>query len=115
VLALTALPATSFSQVDQGSITGAVTDTSGAAVPKADVALTSTDTGLTLHARTDANGIYTFSPIKIGNYSVTVKAQGFQTTTQENLHLDLQQRLSVNVALKPGSVSETVTVTTAPP
>ena len=114
-LGLAVLPATSFGQLDQGAITGVVTDTTGAVVPKANVALKNLDTGLVLRDQTDNNGVFTFSPIKIGNYSVTVTAHGFQTTTQENLHLDLQQRLSVNVALQPGSVSQTVTVTTAPP
>lgn len=107
-----ALPA--LAQVDQGTITGVVTDSSGALVPGASITLTDTDTGLVLRSKADANGIYTFSPIKIGNYTVSATAKGFQTTTQENVHLDVQQRLSVNLALKPGSVSETVTVTAAP-
>lgn len=115
MLAPVILPANSFGQVDQGSITGIAADTSGAVVPKADVSLKNIDTGLTLHTQTDNNGIYTFSPVKIGNYSITVTAPGFQTTTQENLHLDLQQRLNVNVTLKPGSIAQTITVTTAPP
>lgn len=102
-------------QVDQGTITGIVADPSGAVVPRAAITLTDTDTGLVLTSHADANGIYTFSPIKIGNYKVSATAQGFQTTTQENVHLDVQQRLSVNLTLKPGSVSETVTVTAAPP
>jgi len=104
-----------FAQVDQGSITGVVTDSTGAVVPHAAITLRDTDTGLVLKSTADGNGIYTFSPIKIGNYTVSATAQGFQTTTQENVHLDVQQRLSVNLALKPGAVSETVTVTTAPP
>lgn len=103
-----------FAQADQGTITGVVTDTSGAVVPNADITLTSIDTGLTLHGKTDSNGVYTFSPIKIGNYSVSATAKGFQTTTQQNVHLDVQQRLNVPIALKPGEVTETVTVTTAP-
>jgi hypothetical protein len=102
-------------QVDQGTITGVVVDPTGAVVPNAAITLTDTDTGLVLRSRADSNGIYTFSPIKIGNYTVSATAQGFQTTTQENVHLDVQQRLSVNLTLKPGAVTETVTVTTAPP
>ncbi len=104
-----------WAQLDQGTITGVVTDTSGAVVPNADVTLTSTDTGLVLHARSDGHGIYTFSPIKIGNYRLSATARGFQTTTQENVHLDVQQRLNVGLVLQPGEVSQTVTVTTAPP
>ncbi|MDI3255873.1 MAG: carboxypeptidase-like regulatory domain-containing protein [Bacillota bacterium] len=101
--------------MDQGSVTGVVTDTTGAVVPNAQVTLKSTDTGLELQTKTDQSGVYTFSPVKIGNYQVTVGAPGFQTTTQSNLHLDVQQRLAVNVELKPGAATETVEVTTAPP
>jgi hypothetical protein len=102
-------------QVDQGTITGVVTDASGAAVPKANVTLTATDTGLTLERQTNDSGIYIFSPIKIGRYSATVSATGFQTTTRENLVLNVQGRLGVNFSLKPGTVTENVVVTTAPP
>jgi outer membrane receptor protein involved in Fe transport len=114
-LTLLLLTPAGFAQVDQGTITGIVQDSTGAIVPGADIILTDTDTGLVLKGRADTNGIYTFSPIKIGNYTVSASAKGFETTTQENVHLDVQQRLNVNLTLKPGSVSETVTVTAAPP
>ena len=114
-LTLISVAPAAYSQVDQGTITGIVQDSTGAVVPGANITLTDKDTGLVLKSKADSNGIYTFSPIKIGNYTVSASSQGFQTTTQENVHLDVQQRLSVNLTLKPGSVSETVTVTTAPP
>ena len=104
-----------FAQTDQGTITGIVTDTSGAVVPNAQITLSETDTGLVLKAQADSSGVYVFSPIKIGNYSISAGAPGFETTNQTNVRLDLQQRLNVNLQLKPGQVSETVTVTTAPP
>jgi outer membrane receptor protein involved in Fe transport len=56
-----------------------------------------------------------FSPIQIGHYTVMVSASGFQTTTQKNLTLNLGQRLNIPIKLQPGSVSQSVTVTTAPP
>jgi hypothetical protein len=102
-------------QLDQGTIAGSVTDGSGGLIPNAQVTLTNTDTGLVLHSTTSATGEFVFSPIKIGNYSVTVSAAGMETTTQKNLHVDLQQRLSVPVALQPGSVTDSVTITSAPP
>jgi hypothetical protein len=103
-----------FGQVDQGTITGVVQDTSGAVVPNADVILTNTDTSLTLKARTNGSGIYVFPPLKIGNYEVTAQAAGFDKTVQKNVHLDVQERLNVNLTLHPGTVSQTLTVTTAP-
>ena len=102
-------------QVDQGTITGIVQDSSGAVIPNVQVTVTDLDTGLVLQTKTNASGTYVVSPLKIGNYTVTATAQGFQTVTQENLHVDAQQRLNVNLTLNPGSVSQTVTVTSAPP
>ena len=104
---------TATAQVDQGAMTGTVTDNTGAIVPGAQVTLSATDTGLTLQSRSNGSGNFTFSPIKIGNYSVSASAPGFQTTTRQNIHVDVQQRLQVNLALTPGQVSQTVTVTGA--
>jgi hypothetical protein len=112
-LCLLLICATASAQVDQGAITGTVTDNTGAIVPGAQVTLSATDTGFTLQQRSNTSGNYTFSPIKIGNYTVTASAPGFQTTSRENLHVDVQQRLDVNLALTPGQVSQTVTVTGA--
>ena len=100
-------------QVDQGTITGTVTDNTGAIVPGAQVTLTATDTGLTLQAKSNGSGNYTFSPIKIGNYSVSASAPGFQTTMRDNLHVDAEARLAANLKLSPGQVSQTVTVSSA--
>ncbi len=102
-------------QTDQGAITGIVQDKSGALIANAQVTVTSVDTGLVLEGKTNGGGIFVFSPLKIGNYTITASAPGFETVTQQNLHLDIQQHLNVNFALPPGSVTQTVTVTTAAP
>jgi len=117
VIALTLLlsAGTCLGQVDQGAITGQVQDASGAVVANALVTVTNVDTGLALQIRTNATGAYVVSPIKIGNYSVTATADGFETVTRDHLHVDAQQRLGVNITLTPGSVSQTVTVSDAPP
>ncbi|MGC1783176.1 MAG: carboxypeptidase-like regulatory domain-containing protein [Acidobacteriaceae bacterium] len=98
-----------------GTITGTVRDNRGAVVPGAAVTLTDTDTGLVLQTKTDRSGFYFFSPVKIGNYKVSATSPGFQSTLQENLQLNIQERLNVPLTLKPGAVSQTVTVSTAPP
>ena len=113
LLLVVSLPA--IAQMDQGTITGVVQDKDGAVIPGASVTLTSTDTGLLLHTKTNRSGIYVFTPVTIGNYKIEAASTGFSTTVQENLRLDVQQRLNVVLALKPGQVSDTVTVTTAPP
>ncbi len=110
VIVLSILSATAFGQVDQGTITGTVQDKTGAVLPQVSVTLTSTDTGLVLTTKTDASGIYTFSPVKIGNYTVTAAAPGFQKGTLNGIVLNLAQRLEADLSLQPGDVSATVTV-----
>jgi Carboxypeptidase regulatory-like domain len=104
-----------FGQVDEGSISGTILDTSGAVVPNAQVTLLNTDQGITLETRSNGNGGYTFSPVRLGHYSLSATAKGFAKTTQENLTVLVAQSLLVNVKLKPGAATETVEVTTAPP
>lgn len=104
-----------FGQVDEGSITGIVTDTSGAVIPNAQVTLKNIDVGLTLQTKTDGAGNYTFNPVRTGHYTVTVSAPGFATTTQKNLTVRIDENLLANIQLKLGQATETVEVSTAPP
>jgi hypothetical protein len=96
--------------MDQGTITGTVTDPSGAVVPEAKVTLTENDTGLVLQSVANKGGVYVFSPVKIGNYTVTASAPGFSTASLPGLVLNLNQRLSADVKLQAGNVAQTVTV-----
>jgi hypothetical protein len=102
-------------QVDQGAITGFVQDPTGAVIPHVKITITDVDTGLSFQTTTNGKGVYVVSPLKIGNYSVTASYSGFKTVTRENLHLNADQRLGVNITLPTGAVSQTVTVTSAPP
>jgi hypothetical protein len=104
-----------FGQVDQGAVSGVVQDASGAVIPNAKVTLLNKDQGLSLETTTKASGEYIFTPVRIGNYSLSVTAPGFSTTTQENLQVSVQQHLQVNVELKTGATTETVEVNTTPP
>jgi hypothetical protein len=104
-----------FGQVDEGAINGTVQDASGAVVPGAHVTLLNTDQGLSLETNTNDSGGYTFSPVRIGHYTVTVTAPGFSKTTQTNLTVAVGQNMQVNVQLKTGEASTTVEVNTAPP
>ncbi len=102
-------------QVDEGAITGTVTDSTGAVVPDAQVTLVNTDQGITLETKSSSSGGYTFSPVRIGNYEITVTAKGFTKTTQKNVHVNVAQVVQANISLKPGAATETVEVNTAPP
>jgi len=104
-----------FAQADEGAIVGSVVDTTGAVVPNAKVTLLNTDQGLSLETVSGTGGEFSFSPVRIGNYTLTVAATGFEKTTQQHLTLNVAQTLRVPVELKPGAATETVEVTTAPP
>src|SRR5580698_3748239 len=115
IATLLLLPARSRAQTDQGAITGVVQDTSGAIIPNAQISAVNADTGLVLQGKSNATGRFVFSPLKIGNYTITATAPGFEKVTHENLQLDIQQHLNLTFVLPPGSVTQTVTVTTGAP
>ena len=104
-----------FSQADQGAITGTITDSTGAVVPNAQVTVTAAETGLVLKGTADASGVFVFSPLKVGTYTVSASSAGFSTTTQENVALHVQDRIALEIVLKSGGTNEVVTVSTAPP
>jgi hypothetical protein len=108
-------PRYAHGQVDEGGITGTILDSTGAVVPNAQVTLLNTDQGITSETKSSASGGYTFSPVRIGHYTLTVTASGFAKTAQKNLTVSVAQVLQVNVSLKLGAASETVEVNTAPP
>jgi len=102
-------------QVDTGSITGTVTDPSGAVVNGAKVTLTNEGTAAALAVTTGSDGSYTFSPVKIGSYKIEATAQGFKTITQSNIVVNVSANVLVNLKLQTGSVTETVEVTSSVP
>lgn len=104
-----------FSQVDEGAISGTIQDATGALIANAQVTLLNTDQGITLQTRSGSSGGYSFSPVRIGHYSISATAKGFAKTTQQNITVEVAQHLLVNIQLKLGAASETVEVTTAPP
>src|ERR1700721_3810704 len=89
-------------QIDQGSITGVITDSSGSAISGASVTLFNQETGLSFSRTTGNSGYYTFSPIKIGTYTLTVSASTFETLKQENIHLNVSQTVAGNLSHKRG-------------
>src|SRR4029077_1011806 len=96
-----------------GSILGTVTDASGAVIRDAGVTLTKEGTNSNLTTTTGSEGTYKFTPVRIGSYKVSVSSQGFQTTTQHNLTVNVGADVVVGFPLTPGLVTETLDVTTA--
>lgn len=105
-----------WSQALTGDILGTVRDASGAVVPAAKVTLTQVDTGIARVSMTDANGNYIFAELKPADYRLEVSKEGFETVTVRGIELRVTQRPRIDVILKVGSVSQTVSVSagTAP-
>ena len=94
----------------EATIVGTVTDPSGAAVPKAKVTLTNSDTGVSKELTTNDSGQYTAVDIHIGRYTVRVEMSGFKTAERKDLMLQVGDRARVDFQLVVGGSSETVTV-----
>lgn len=103
------LPCSMMAQVQNGTISGTVTDPKGAALPDATVTLTQTTTGLVLHGQTNSQGLYTFPQLLPGTYSVSVEKPGFKKTVQ-SLTLTVGRVAQLDVALPVGSETQTVTI-----
>ncbi len=104
-----------FAQVDTGSISGTVKDTSGAVIPGARITLTNDDTGLVVAKNSGSAGEFVFSPLKIGHYSLAAELKGFERVEHTHLSVDVQQRVVVDFELPPGQMTQTVTVSGEPP
>ena len=98
-----------------GSITGEVTDPSGAVVAGAHVAAHNLDTGVDTSTTTNSTGTFNIDFLPIGNYQVTVQANGFSTETLPQFALEARQTAAFNIKLTVGSASSTVNVSAAAP
>jgi hypothetical protein len=93
-----------------GSINGAVTDSSGAVVAGAEVTATQTATGISSKTTTSNEGTFVFPILAPSIYNITATRAGFQSYAQKGVQLRADNAMTVNIALKPGTTSETVTV-----
>jgi len=106
-----ALPAQTF----RGGIRGAVTDTTGAAVPDATVTATSVDTGLVRTALTDAQGNYVLSELPLGDWNVTASLTGFAPQTVKGVNVDASATRRVDLVLSAAGRQESVDVVAGSP
>ena len=109
VLDLTPLQA----QFETASVLGYVRDSSGAFIPGATVSLINQETKAVVTAKTSQGGAYEFTDVKIGQYTVTVNANGFDVSTTPPFAVTVNARQRVDLAMKIGSTNETVTVGSA--
>ncbi len=103
------LPGALFAQ-DTASITGTVTDPSGAAVANAQVGLTSTEHGITRATTTNGSGDYLFASLPIGSYDLAVSETGFRKYEAKGVILRVAEKTRVNVVLQVGAINTEVVV-----
>lgn len=111
LIVLTLMTVSGHAQVLYGSITGNVTDTSGAVVPGATVTILHKETGRSREGVTDANGGYDFPTVLAGTYSVKVSKAGFKTVTKDNVNVTLNTITRADIAVEVGQVTESVIIT----
>ncbi len=97
-------------QLYSGSISGTITDPSGAVIPMARVNATDQDKGFAFTATTDPSGRYLLRPIPPGTYSLDVEAANFQRQRSDAIKVDVNQNVTVDFSLKVGAASQVVDV-----
>lgn len=110
---LSLLAPAAFSQGTPGSITGIVTDRSGASIPSATVVITNRDTSIVFRTGTNESGIYVAPSLIAGPYTVQIEAAGFKKHRVRDLTLEIGQKLRLDAALEVGELVEQVDVKAA--
>ena len=104
-----------LAQRDLGTITGTVTDPTGAVVPGANINITEDATGLSYKVQTTASGDYARPALKPGVYTVTAEATGFRRAAQPNVVVTAGERIGVSLTLALGDVNDSVIVSAEAP
>lgn len=106
-----ALSGLAFAQAGRGTLSGTVSDPSGALVAGAQIELLNRATGVTLHTVTSGSGLYTFVSLNPGVYQVTASQTGFSKVVRDNIAVTVDQVTQFNITLEVGKISDVVTVT----
>lgn len=106
---------TAYAQLYTSNVVGTVTDQSGGVMPGAQVDLLNVNTGVKQTTQTNQTGDYVLQYLQPGTYTLTVSAKGFKQFVQENIIVQSLSKVSINVTLQPGAITQAVTVKAAPP
>jgi len=109
------LPCRLTAQIDTGGITGTVQDSSGAVIVGAQVTLTNEATGVMTTVQSTSTGTYVFDAVKPGTYTLEAQATGFEKYLNRGEMVHVQQVLTIDISLVPGSGHQQVTVTAVAP
>ncbi|SPF38513.1 conserved exported hypothetical protein [Candidatus Sulfopaludibacter sp. SbA4] len=107
------LASTAWAQTFRGSLTGTVTDTSGAALPEAAVRLENPATGFTRSTVATSAGEYNFPDLAVGIYSITVTHAGFETTKVDKIEIAVSKTTNINVQLGVAQQQQVVEISAA--
>jgi hypothetical protein len=102
-------------QATSAEISGSVTDASGAVLPGVTVTAMNVETNTVQSTKSESNGDYVLTNLRPGNYTLTAEAVGFSKLVQTGLHLQVNQQVRLDLALKVGQASQTVEVTARAP
>ena len=105
--------ASAIGQTTNATLSGTVTDTSGALIPGVSIKAANVGTGITSTSITNEAGAYNFASLQTGSYTITVEIPGFQTQTLTNFALGLSQQVRQNFTLQVAAVGTTVEVSAA--
>lgn len=94
-----------------GTVLGTISDSTGALLPNVKVTVTNTGTNLAFRTETSSAGDYSAPSLNPGTYTVTAEAPGFEKSVTKPFTLTVDQKLRVDLSLKPGSITETMEVT----
>ncbi len=111
----TGAAAISSAQETTGTITGTVTDETGAILPGVTVVVRNVETGRTWDFVSSETGTYNARLLPVGNYEVTAELTGFRKTARPGIELHVNDRLKVDMMLRAGNISETVEVVAESP
>jgi hypothetical protein len=110
ILVILAFLAPLPAQVNKSNLSGVVKDTSGAAIVRATVRLTNTQTGVSREESSDETGLYRFLLVDLGTYRIDVTAPNFKKFTRDGIVLQAGETITADVNMEIGAVSESVTV-----
>jgi Carboxypeptidase regulatory-like domain/TonB-dependent Receptor Plug Domain len=114
VALLAAMPIVALAQTSTSRISGRVVDSKQASIAGASVTITNEATGVAQTQTTTEAGVYAFEALTVGNYTVTVEQTGFKKFQKTGNHLEVNNPLTLDIAMEVGQVSEVVTVQGGP-
>src|SRR5947208_1934751 len=114
-LALAVFAGPGLAQETRGSVSGIVTDSTGAVVPGTALQLTNSETGVTLKTTSNEAGLYRFLFLNPGRYRLVAAASGFKTFERANIQLNVSEAGTLPVVLEVGAQTERITVSAEAP